>query len=190
MRPSKLSFGAPVFFVSKKGGQLRMCIDYRPLNRVTIKNNYHLSRVDDLLNRFACATHLSRIDLKSSYYQIRVADEDVFKTAMQTRYGSYVFLVMSFGLCNAPTTFMSKMNGDFHEEIDKCVVVHIDDILVYPKSELDHAHDLRQLLKKFRQHKLYVNADKSEFSLRKLEFLDHVLSGEGLRTGELRVRIL
>lgn len=82
VRPSKLSFGAPVFFISKKGGQLRMCIDYRPLNRVTIKNNYHLSRVDDLLDRFAGATHLNRIDLKSSYYQMRVADEDVFKTAM------------------------------------------------------------------------------------------------------------
>ena len=110
VRPSKSSFGASVHFVSKNGGQLRMWIDYRALNRVTVRNNYHLPRVDDLLNMLADATYFNQIDLKSDYYQIRIAAQDVHKTAMRTRYGSYEFLVMSFGLCNAPATFMSIIN--------------------------------------------------------------------------------
>ena len=146
MTPNKSPFGAPVLFVRKKGSQLRMCIDYRTLNQVTVKNNDFLSRVGDLLDRLAGATHFSRIDLKSGYYQIRVANEDMHKTAMRTRYGSYEFLVIPFGLCNAPATFMSIMNGIFHEEMNKCVVVYIEDILVYLKSKLDDAWDLRRVL--------------------------------------------
>lgn len=110
---------------------MRMCIDYRALNRVTVKNNYPLTRVDDLLDRLAGTTYFRRIDLKSGYYQIRVAAQDVQKTAMRTWYGSYEFFVISFGLCNAPATFMSIMNGIFHEEIDRCVVIYINDILIY-----------------------------------------------------------
>lgn len=120
-----------VLFVSKKGGQLRMCIDYRAFNRMTVKKNNYLPRVSDLLNWLAGATHFSRIDLNSGYYQIRVASEDMHKTAMRIRYGSYEFRVMLFRLCNAPLTFMSIMNGIIHEEMDECVVVYIDDILVY-----------------------------------------------------------
>ena len=139
MRPSKSSFGAPVLFVSKKGGQMRMCIDYRALNRVTFKNNYHVPRVDDLLDSLARAKYFSRIDLKSGYYQIRVAVQDVHKTVMRTQYSSYEFLVMPFGLCNTPTTFTSIMNGIFHDEMHECVVVYIDDILIYSRNELEHA---------------------------------------------------
>jgi hypothetical protein len=190
IRPSKSPFDAPVLFVSKKGGQLRMCVDYRALNRVTIKNNYPLPRVDDLLDRLTGATHFSRVDLKSGYYQIRVANEDVHKTAMRTRYGSYEFLVMPLGLCNAPATFMSIMNRIFHEEMDECVVVYIDNILIFSRSEFDHARDLRWVLEKLRQHKLYANAEKSEFALRELEFLGHVLSGEGIRPDPKKIQAI
>ena len=137
VRPRKSPCDTPVLFVSKKGGQMRMCINYRALNRITVKNNYPLPRVDDLLNKLAGATYFSRIDLKSGYYQIRVAAQDVHKTAMRTWYGSYEFLVMPIGLCNAPATFMSIMNGIFYDEMDECVVVYIDDILIYSRGELD-----------------------------------------------------
>lgn len=190
VRPSKSPFGAPVLFVSKKGGQMRMCIDYRALNRVTVKNNYPLPRVDDLLDRLAGARCFSRVDLKSGYYQIRVAAQDVHKTAMRTRYGSYEFLVMPFGLCNAPATFMSIMNGIFHDEMDECVVVYIDDILIYSRNEVEHARDLRKVLSKLRENKLYVNADKSEFALKELDFLGHVLGGDGIRPDPKKIEAI
>ena len=120
------------------------------LYSVFTKNNYHLSRVDDFLDRLAGATNFSRIDLKSGYYQIRVTNEDVHKTAMRTRYGSYEFVIMPFGLCNAPESFMFIINDFFHEEIDECVMVYIDDIFIYSRNELDHARDLRGVLEKFR----------------------------------------
>ena len=160
---------------------MRMCIDYSALNRVKVKNNYPLPRVDDLLDWLAGAKCFSRIDLKSGYYQIRVAAQDVHQTAMRTRYGSYEFLVMPFGLCNAPATFMSIMNGIFYDEMDECVVVYIDDILIYSRSEVEHTRDLRKVLEKLRENKLYVNAEKNEFALKELDFLDHVLGGDGIR---------
>ena len=123
-----------------------MCIDYRALNQVTVKNNYPLPRIDDLLDRLTGAKCFSRIDLKSGYYQVRVAAQDVHKTAMRTCYGLYEFLVKPFGLCNAPATFVSIINGIFHDEMDECVVVYIDDILIYSRSELKHARDLRKVL--------------------------------------------
>ena len=166
VRPSKSAFAAPILFVSKKGGQMRMCIDYRAFNRMTVKNNYLLPRIDDLLDRLAGAKCFCRIDLKSGYYQIRVAAQDVHKTSMRTRYGLYEFFVMPFGLCNAPATFMFIMNGIFHDEMDECVVIYIDDILIYSRSEVEHARDLRKVLEKLRENKLYVNAEKNEFALK------------------------
>ena len=120
------------------------------LYSVFTNNNYHLSRVDDFLDRLAGATNFSRIDLKSGYYQIRVTNEDVHKTAMRTQYGSYEFVIMPFGLCNAPATFISIINDFVHEEMDECVMVYIDNIFIYSRNELDHARDLRGVLEKFR----------------------------------------
>lgn len=127
-----------VLFMSKKDGQMQMCIDYRVLNKVTVKNNFPLPRVNDLLDRLAGITDFSCIDLKSDYYQIRVAEADVYKTTMKTRYGLYKFLIMPFELSNALAIFMSIMNFIFYEEMDECVVVSIDDILIYSNSEDDH----------------------------------------------------
>lgn len=190
VRPSKSPYGAPVLFVDKKDGKLRMCIDYRALNKVTIKNNYPLPRIDDLFDRLAGAKYFSRIDLKSGYYQIRIADADVEKTACRTRYGSYEFLVMPFGLCNAPSTFTTLMNTIFREEMDDFVIVYIDDILVFSKTAEEHARHLEAVLKKLRDNKLYANGEKSEFAQLEIEFLGHVVTGDGIKPDMKKVKAI
>jgi hypothetical protein len=139
-------WGSPALFVKKKDGSLWMCVDYRPLNAVTIKNKYPLPRIDVLFDQLADAKVFSKIDLRSGYHQIKIRASDVPKTAFSTRYGLYEFLVMSFGLTNAPTYFMYLMNSVFMNELDKFVVVFIGDILIYSKSKAEHAKHLRIVL--------------------------------------------
>jgi hypothetical protein len=155
--------GSPALFVKKKDGSLRMCVDYRPLNAVTIKNKYLLPRIDVLFDQLAGAQVFSKIDLRSGYHQIKIRASDVPKTAFSTRYGLYEFLVMSFGLTNAPAYFMYLMNSVFMNELDKFVVVFIDDILIYSKSKGEHAKHLRIVLQRLRDHKLYAKLSKCEF---------------------------
>jgi hypothetical protein len=132
--------------VKKKDGSSRMCVDYRPLNAVTIKNKYPLPRIDVIFDQLAGAQVFSKIDLRSGYHQIKIRASDVPKTAFSTRYGLYEFLVMSFGLTNAPAYFMYLMNSVFMNELDKFVVVFIDDILIYSKSKAEQAKHLRIVL--------------------------------------------
>jgi hypothetical protein len=142
IQPSLLEWGCPALFVIKKDQSLRMCVDYRPLNAVTIKNKYSLSRIDILFDQLSKAKVFSKIDLRSGYHQIKICPKDIPKTAFSTRYGLYEYLVMSFRLMNAPAYFMYLMNSVFMPELDKFVVVFIDDILVYSENKQDHDEHL------------------------------------------------
>ncbi|KAA3470808.1 DNA/RNA polymerases superfamily protein [Gossypium australe] len=156
------------------------CINYRQLNKVTIKNKYHLPRIDDLFDQLKGATVFLKIDLRSGYYHLRVKESDVPKSAFRTRYGHYEFLVMPFGLTNAPAIFMDLMNQIFRPYLDKLVVVFIDHILIYSREEIEHAKHLRTALQTLRDNKLFAKFSKSEFWLREVKFLGHIISGDGI----------
>ncbi|KAG8486037.1 hypothetical protein CXB51_019343 [Gossypium anomalum] len=187
VRPSFSPWGAPVLFVKKKDGSMRLCVDYRQLNKVTIKNKYPLPRIDDLFDQLKGVTWFSKIDLRSGYYQLRVKESDVPKTAFRTRYGHYEFLVMPFGLTNAPTVFMDLMNRIFRLYLDKFVVVFIDDILIYSKYETEHVEHLRIVLQTLRNKQLYAKFSKSEFWLREVGFLGYIGSGDGIRVDPSKI---
>jgi hypothetical protein len=181
IEPSSSPYGAPVLFVQKKDGSLRMCIDYRALNKLTIKNKYPLPRIDDLLDRFNGCTQFSSIDLRSGYYQLRITPEDVPKTAFRTPLGHYQFKVLCFGLTNAPATFQAAMNNIFSEYLHDFVVVYLDDILIFSKTKEDHVRHLQLVLEKLREHNLFANMKKCDFFKSELEFLGHIVSGEGIK---------
>jgi hypothetical protein len=152
IRPSTSPWAAPVLFVEKKDGTRRMCIDYRALNEVTIKNKYPLPRIEDLFDQLRGASVFSKIDLRSGYHQLRIRPSDILKTTFITKYGSYEFTVMSFGLTNAPAFFMNLMSSVFMDYLYKFVVVFIDDILIYSQSEEEHVNHLRMVLQRLREH--------------------------------------
>ena len=187
IRPSVSPWGAPVLFVKKKDGTLRMCIDYRQINKVTVKNKYPLPRIEDLFDQLKGAGVFSKIDLRSGYYQLRVKDVDVPKTAFRTRYGHYEFLVMPFGLTNAPAAFMDLMNKVFRPYLDQFVVVFIDDILVYSKDEQEHEQHLKIVLLTLRDKKLYAKLSKCDFWLKEISFLGHIMSAEGIRVDPVKI---
>ncbi|XP_059670062.1 uncharacterized protein LOC132315717 [Cornus florida] len=187
IRPSVSPWGAPVLFAKKKDGSLRLCIDYRKLNHATIKNKYHLPRIDDLFDQLRGASYFSKIDLRSGYYQLRVRDEDIPKIAFRTRYGHYEFLVMPFGLTNAPAAFMDLMNRVFHDYLDQFVVVFVDDILVYSRTREDHEVHLSIVLQILREHRLYAKYEKCEFWLQEVKFLGHVVSEGGVSVDPSKV---
>jgi hypothetical protein len=165
-----------------------MCIDYRPLNAVTVKNKYPLPRIDILFDQLSKAKVFSKIDMRSSYHQIKIHPEDVPKTTFSTRYGLYEYLIMSFGLTKAPAHFMYLMNSVFMPELDKFVVVFIDDTLIYSENEEYHAEHLRIVLIRLREHQLYAKFSKCEFWLREVPFLGHVLSDGGIMVDPAKVQ--
>jgi hypothetical protein len=171
IKPSKSPYGALVLFVHKKDGMLRMCVDYRALNKATVKNRYPLPRIDDLFDRLSGAKMFNKIELRWRYYQIWIAERDEEKTTCCTRYGSYKFLVMPSGLTNALATFCTLMNDIFQEWFDDFMVVYIDDILIYSGSLEEHAEHLRKVFQSLKENKLYAKFEKCEFGVKEVDFL-------------------
>jgi transposase InsO family protein len=190
IRPSKSPYGAPVLFVKKKDGSMRMCVDYRDLNRITIKNRHPLPRMDELFDRLKDAKYFSKIDLRSGYHQVRIHEEDVPKTAFRTRYGHYEFLVLPFGLTNAPATFMHLMQSIFDPHLDHFVIIFLDDILIFSKSLEEHDKHVREVLEVLRKNKLYAKESKCEFFKEKISFLGHVVSAKGISMEEDKVKAI
>lgn len=192
IRPSKSPYGAPVLFVKKKGGALRMCIDYRALNKITIKNRAPLPRVDDILDRLQKAKVFTSLDLRSGYYQVRIAEGDIPKTAFRTMYGHYEFVVMPFGLTNAPATFQTMMNQILMLTglLGKSVEAYLDDVLIYTETVEEHIKVLRMILELFRKHKLFVNLEKCEFFKRIIDFLGHTLTADGIMMDAKKVKAI
>jgi hypothetical protein len=188
IRPSSSPWGAPVIFVPKKDGTQRLCVDYRALNEVTVKNKYPLPRIDDLFDQLCGACVFSKIDLRSGYHQLKMWECDISRTAFALRYGLYEYTVMSFGLINAPTYFMYLMNKVFMEYLDKFFMVFIDDILVYLRSEEEHEEHLHLALQKVWEHRLYAKLSKCEFWMKQVAFLGHVISKGGISVDPSKVQ--
>ena len=188
IRPSSSPYGALVLFVLKKDGRWRMCIDYRALNWQTVKDRYPLPRIDDLLDRLGKARHFTMLDLASGYHQIAVRESDIPKTAFRTQRGQFEFVVMPFGLTNAPSTFQRMMNQIFKEEMDRFVLVYLDDILVYSKTLQEHIHHIRETLDRLRKARLYARLHKCEFFQKRVEHLGYDVSAEGICPSKSKVK--
>jgi hypothetical protein len=176
IRPSASPWGSPVLFVDKRDRPIRLCVDYRKLNEVMIKNKYPLPKIEDLFDQLNGARVFSKIDLRTEYHQLKVRESDIPKTIFTTRCGLFEYTVMFFGLTNAPAYFMNLMNKVFMKFLDKFVVVFIDDILVYSKTEEEHAEHLRLVLGTLREHQLYAKFSKCKFWLKEVGFLGHIIS--------------
>ncbi|GJU54383.1 putative reverse transcriptase domain-containing protein [Tanacetum coccineum] len=180
IRPSSSPWGSLVLFVKKKDRSFRMCIDYRELNKLTVKNRYPLLRIDDLFDQLQGLSVYSKINLRSGYHQLRVREEDIPKTAFRTHYSHYEFQVMPFGLTNAPVVFMDLMNRVCKPYLDKFVIVFIDDILIYSKNEQEHKEYLKLILELLKKEELYAKFSKCEFWIPKVQFLGHMIDSEGI----------
>jgi hypothetical protein len=175
IQPNVSPWGALILFVKKKDGTLRLCIEYRQLNKKTIKDKYPLPRIDDLLDQLRGASIFSKIELRFGYHQVRIKDEDIHKIAFGTRYGHYEFVVVPFGLTNAPATFMCLMNNVLNKFLDIFVLVFIDDILIYSKNREEHQEHLKLVLQVLREHQLYSKFSKCDFFQKKVHYLGHVI---------------
>jgi hypothetical protein len=173
-------WGAPVLFINNKDGTLRLCIDFRHLNKVIVKNKYPLSRNDDLFDQLKDANIFSKIDLTLEYHQVRIKEEDISRTSFKTRSGPYEFTMVPFGLSNVLVVFMCLMNGVFREYLDKFVIVFLDDILVYFNSEEEHEHHLRMVFQVLRKHQLYAKLRKCSFYQKQIRYLGHIISKDGI----------
>ena len=173
-----------------KNGKLRFCVDFRALNKLTIKNRYPLPRIDELLDRLQGAKYFSKLDLQSGYHQIRIAEDDgsIQRTAFRTRYGHYEWSVLPFGLANAPATFQQLMNDILRPYLDQFVIVYLDDICIYSKTKEEHLEHLDKVLTILEQHRLFVGLDKCSFGVQEMEFLGHVVGTDGVKVDPKKVQ--
>ena len=188
--PSNSPFGAPILFVGKKDGTMRMCMDYRALNKITIKNRYPLPRINDLLDMLNGAQFFTSLDLQSGYHQIRIRPEDCHKTAFNTPFGHYEWRVMPFGLCNAPPTFQRAMNSLFGKRVGQYVLVYMDDILIYSKTREEHLKHLREVLALLEEHNYYCKRSKCHFLKTEVKFLGHVISKQGIKVDPDKTKVV
>jgi len=175
---------------SKKNKELRTCVDYRAINKLTVKNRCPLPLISETLDRLRSAKVFTKLDLKGAYNLIRIAEGDEWKTAFRTRYGHFEFLVMPFGLCNAPATFQAFLNDVLRECLDTVVVIYLDDILIYSQDKETHTADVRRVLKLLFDAQLQVNLEKCEFGVDKVEFLGYIISPEGISIDPAKVAVI
>ena len=176
IRPS--TSPSPIVIIPKKDGTWHMCVDYKALNKITIKNRYPLPRIDDLMDQLQQARLFTKLDLRSSYHQVQVKEEEVWKTTFKTRQGLFEWLVLPFGLCNAPATFMHIMNEVLRPFIDDFVIVYLDDILIYSDNWNNHVVHIHKVFEVLREEKIYLKISKCEFVRKSLVYLGHIV-GEG-----------
>jgi hypothetical protein len=190
IRPSKSPVGAPILFVPKADGTMRLCVDYRGLNKVTIKNRYPIPLVSEMLDRFSKASIFTKLDLRDAYHRLRIKEGDEWKTAFKTRYGHFEYLVMPFGLANAPASFQSYIHRALGGLVDRTCVVYLDDILIYSNSEDDHEEHVREVLERLYDWGLYCKSSKCTFSTKSVEFLGYIVTPEGVVMDPERVKTI
>ncbi|KAJ8456455.1 hypothetical protein ONZ45_g18712 [Pleurotus djamor] len=190
IRSSKSPHGAPVLFAKKKDGSLRLCVDYRGLNKITRKDRYPLPRTSDLLDAPSKAKVYTKIDLRNAYHLVRIAEGDEWKTTFRTRYGSFEWLVMPFGLTNAPAAFQRMVNDIFSDMLDVCVIVYLDDILIFSDDMSKHKEHVKEVLRRLRKHKLYAKGEKCEFHTDTVEYLGYLLSPDGLKMDPRKIEVI
>jgi len=190
IRPSKSPAGAPILFVPKKDGTLRLCVDYRGLNAITIKNRHPLPLISETMDRLAGAKIFTQLDLRDAYHRVRIRKGDEWKTAWRSRYGHFEYQVMPFGLANAPATFQAYINKALSDLLDICCVVYLDDILIYSASVEEHHHHVQMVMERLRQYKLYAKLSKCAFDTDTVRFLGFEINTKGIHMESERIQTI